>query len=494
MSANFKLKIKRGLTTPAVGTLDSGELGFNTTDSILYVGNGSGNAATPFLPASSVVTKLSGGTTGLTPGSLTSGEITLSGTLVPTHGGTGITTYTKGDMLISSAPNILGKLAIGAQNQILTVSADGVPSWANQQALVTLVNGTGDYVSGISLTGQQITESKANFQALTATTNGGLTFSGDYDTKNARTVGLTDIAAGSATIGALAYNGTTSAAGKLYGGTTNPTGNTRLNYAGNLYATELYDGANRVVAQISTTGAGNAVTSVSKTGDTVTYTKGLTFLTAHPTISTDSDTISLASPGYAGTFTAIDSVSRDANGHVLTLNTKTITMPSEQTLPTSFSISATSDVLNAVGGANSTNYSAFSTRTSARFYRHADNPDTTGNALKYQGDLHATRLYEGETRVLTSESDTLASVTGREATTSSAVSITASTASTNTSTGALIVSGGVGVGGRLNVGGETIIGGALTVAGNLTINGSTTTINSTQKTIDDPLLTLGGDT
>jgi hypothetical protein len=53
------------------------------------------------------------------------------------------------------------------------------------------------------------------------------------------------------------------------------------------------------------------------------------------------------------------------------------------------------------------------------------------------------------------ETDTLATVTGRGATTGTAISITNNTASTTTGTGALIVTGGVGIGGSLNVGGTT---------------------------------------
>ena len=37
------------------------------------------------------------------------------------------------------------------------------------------------------------------------------------------------------------------------------------------------------------------------------------------------------------------------------------------------------------------------------------------------------------------------------------------------------------------------VSGALTVTGNLTVNGTTTTVNSTTTTIDDPIITLGGD-
>jgi len=36
--------------------------------------------------------------------------------------------------------------------------------------------------------------------------------------------------------------------------------------------------------------------------------------------------------------------------------------------------------------------------------------------------------------------------------------------------------------------------GAVTIAGNLTVNGTTTTVNSTTVTVDDPIITLGGDT
>lgn len=36
--------------------------------------------------------------------------------------------------------------------------------------------------------------------------------------------------------------------------------------------------------------------------------------------------------------------------------------------------------------------------------------------------------------------------------------------------------------------------GAVTVGGNLTVNGTTTTLNSTTQTVDDPIITLGGDT
>jgi hypothetical protein len=66
-------------------------------------------------------------------------------------------------------------------------------------------------------------------------TGNGLTGGGNL-TSN-RTISLLSISAGSTLVGAIAYNGTTRDTGKFYGGTTDPTGTTRLNYDGLLRVT-----------------------------------------------------------------------------------------------------------------------------------------------------------------------------------------------------------------------------------------------------------------
>lgn len=53
----------------------------------------------------------------------------VTGTLGPTNGGTGQSTYTTGDTLYASASNVLSKRAIGTTGQVLTV-VGGVPAWA----------------------------------------------------------------------------------------------------------------------------------------------------------------------------------------------------------------------------------------------------------------------------------------------------------------------------------------------------------------------------
>jgi len=74
----------------------------------------------------------SGGSTGLTltGGAITtSGTLTLGGTLATGSGGTGLTSYTTGDILYASNSTTLAKLPIGSTGQVLKV-ASGIPSWA----------------------------------------------------------------------------------------------------------------------------------------------------------------------------------------------------------------------------------------------------------------------------------------------------------------------------------------------------------------------------
>lgn len=65
------------------------------------------------------------------------------------------------------------------------------------------------------------------------------------------------------------------------------------------------------------------------------------YLTAHPTITKETDTTSTASPAHGETFTVIDSITRETNGHVTKINTKTVTLPGDN------------DTKNTAGSSNS---------------------------------------------------------------------------------------------------------------------------------------------
>ncbi len=76
---------------------------------------------------------VSGGTTGLTTsgGPITSsGTITIAGTLITSNGGTGLTTYTAGDIVYYASGTALSKLALGTQGQVLRAGASA-PEWAS---------------------------------------------------------------------------------------------------------------------------------------------------------------------------------------------------------------------------------------------------------------------------------------------------------------------------------------------------------------------------
>jgi hypothetical protein len=110
------------------GTSALGVTAAGTTGQVL-IGN-TGSAPTWGTLSGSAVTTFQTSLNGLTPSTATSGAVTLAGTLGATSGGTGLTSYTTGDIIYSSATNTLAKLSAGTNGQVLTL-ASGIPSWAN---------------------------------------------------------------------------------------------------------------------------------------------------------------------------------------------------------------------------------------------------------------------------------------------------------------------------------------------------------------------------
>jgi len=111
-----------GNGTSALGVTAAGATGE------VLIGN-TGSAPTWGSLSGSAVTTFQTSLNGLTPSTATSGAVTLAGTLGATSGGTGLTSYTTGDIIYASATNTLAKLPIGTAGQVLSV-ASGIPSWA----------------------------------------------------------------------------------------------------------------------------------------------------------------------------------------------------------------------------------------------------------------------------------------------------------------------------------------------------------------------------
>jgi hypothetical protein len=105
---------------------------------------------------------------GLTPSTATTGVVTLAGTLNTTSGGTGLTSFTAGDVPYYASGSVLSKLAIGTAGQFLT-STGTAPQWSTLSgvAVTTFSAGTTGF------TPSSATSGAITLAGTLATTNGG---------------------------------------------------------------------------------------------------------------------------------------------------------------------------------------------------------------------------------------------------------------------------------------------------------------------------------
>jgi hypothetical protein len=96
---------------------------------------------------------LSFGTTGLTPATATSGAITVAGTLITSNGGTGLSSYTAGDLSYYASGTALTKLAIGTANRVMT-SSGTAPQWVTSLTGLTGVSSTSFTENGFAVVSQ----------------------------------------------------------------------------------------------------------------------------------------------------------------------------------------------------------------------------------------------------------------------------------------------------------------------------------------------------
>ena len=126
-------------------------------------------------------------------------------------------------------------------------------------------------------------------------------------------------------------------------------------------------------------------------GDNVSITANsdtdkITISSSHENISTSTDTTSTASPSAGGTFTTVDSVIRDSNGHVTKVNTKTVTLPNTSvTVDDSLSNISENPVQNKVVN------SALETKADNIYY----NEDTDELQLRYGTKVLSTATIKG---------------------------------------------------------------------------------------------------
>lgn len=116
----------------------SGTITANTPNSITFTTTGGAAAGTTFnggtartIDYSTVGAAPAAGSSSITTvGTISSG--TWNGTAVGSgYGGTGFTTYAKGDLIYASAANTLSKLTAGTDGQVLQMNSSGVPVWGD---------------------------------------------------------------------------------------------------------------------------------------------------------------------------------------------------------------------------------------------------------------------------------------------------------------------------------------------------------------------------
>jgi len=154
--------------TPTTGNLNNGELAINITDGKLYYKDNTGTVK--LLASNAATTNVASFQTslgGLTPSTATTGVVTLAGTLNTASGGTGLSSYTAGDLSYYATGTTLTKLGIGAANAVLT-SSGTAPQWttstgtgnnvlATSPTLVTPILGTPTSVTLTNATGLPLT-------------------------------------------------------------------------------------------------------------------------------------------------------------------------------------------------------------------------------------------------------------------------------------------------------------------------------------------------
>jgi hypothetical protein len=142
---------------PIAGNLVPGELAININDGKLYFENSSGVVTLlAQSSASSPVTSISFGSTGLTPSTATTGAVTVAGTLVVGNGGTGLTSLTAGRIPYGAGTSALGnsanlffdsantRLGVGTASPAVTASLVGI------DAMLIPKGATGDRPTGVS--------------------------------------------------------------------------------------------------------------------------------------------------------------------------------------------------------------------------------------------------------------------------------------------------------------------------------------------------------
>jgi hypothetical protein len=404
------------------------------------------------------VTTFSAGTTGLTPSSATSGAITLAGTLAVANGGTGVTTSTgSGNVVLSTSPTLVTPV-LGTPTSGTLTNCTGLP-------ISTGVSGLGTGVATFLAT-----PSSANLiSAVTDETGTGSLVFATSPTLVTPTLGV----ASATSVNKVAITApATSATLTIADGKTLTASNT-LTFTGT-DASSVAFGAGGTVAYL---GTANAFTGAN----TFTNTTGQTFRPA----ATQDGIIVLGRAGGTSSFAVTLATATLTANRTITFPDATGTLTTTGNTLGDFAATTSAQLAGVISDETGTGKLVFGTSPTFTTSVVTDSAtlavfDTTATTINAFGAATTANIgYDG----------TAASTTN-----------IATGATASATTNAINIGTGGATGSTTNVnlgsaaGGTVTVNNNLTVTGNLTINGTTTTVNSTTMTVDDPIVTLGGNT
>jgi hypothetical protein len=131
------------LAVPLAANLAAGELAINITDGKLYYNDGGVVKLLASNAATTNVSTISFGTTGLTPSTATSGAVTVAGTLATANGGTNLTSFTSGGAMYATSSSALttGTLPVTAGGTgLATITAGRILFGAGTSAIGNSAN------------------------------------------------------------------------------------------------------------------------------------------------------------------------------------------------------------------------------------------------------------------------------------------------------------------------------------------------------------------
>lgn len=295
-------------------------------------------------------------------------------TTISTTSGTSPVADSTSDTLTLSAGAGSG-ITVTGDSTTDTVTIGTNAASANGASTLVIRDASGNFAGG-TITATTFSGSGASLTSLNASNVTTGTLSGD--------LGVT---AGSASASFVEYNGTTATAGQFDGGTVAPSGVTRLNYGGYLYATRFYgDGSN-----LSALNGSNVTTGTIADGRIATALTGKTY-----------NGVTLTAPATGATIT-ITNLKTFAVQNTLTLagtDSTTMTFPATsatiartdaaQTFTGSQTVraAATQDSVIIAGRAGgTTSLGVTITPTTLTANRTATFPDVTGNVAVIAGTL-----------------------------------------------------------------------------------------------------------